>query len=514
MRTKLKPAPLLPSALPRLRECVPCEIPPFCRNNFFTGKLLTERDLKGEQTYFIDKARLHNLSLHGWGVVCGLKVKPHPWCPDLRIIVGPGLAIDACGREIQVGGDIEIPLPELPKSPPRPEEGYPEQGSYEPTPPSERYEPASEGNGRSRYGTPSPAPMPPPVGGTYGPGADKPDTDQYQQAYDGSPQNEPGPPHYPGSDTPGEEEPEKPGVGRRPPGPIVDLYLCVRYAECDTEFMPAPFDECACSGDPQKPNRVCESFKFELLTECPKEWEAIRASLSECEADDCRDLYQSILDYCPAPQQICVPLAVIRGYTPGQPVIDQSIDNWTYRPLLPSVRLLDKLIHCILGKLPARTLTAITDINWTHGGEYHCNDFPRLFVGSEAAPKWFEITFSGPVKTRGLSDRSFQAVAVRYVKRSGEAHDLELVPARISLSPDRTRAMLRINPEYAERQLNNVSFDLYITLKCNVILDDAGNPVDGDLLGRSGEEDDYVVAPPTGDGIPGGTFESWLRVRR
>ena len=53
----------------RKRECLPCDIPQFCRNNFYTGKLLTERDLTDEQRYAVDKLRLHHLALHGWGIV-------------------------------------------------------------------------------------------------------------------------------------------------------------------------------------------------------------------------------------------------------------------------------------------------------------------------------------------------------------------------------------------------------------------------------------------------------------
>src|SRR6516162_9096504 len=82
--------------------CVPCDIPAFCRNYNYRGKLLTEREFIDEQRYFVDKMRLHALALHGWGVVCGLQVKPHPYCPEQRLVVEEGLAIDACGREIRV----------------------------------------------------------------------------------------------------------------------------------------------------------------------------------------------------------------------------------------------------------------------------------------------------------------------------------------------------------------------------------------------------------------------------
>src|SRR5262249_55756065 len=51
------------------------------------------------------------VGLHGWGVVCGLKVIPHPYCPALRIVIEPGLAIDGCGREILVPQRVERSLP-------------------------------------------------------------------------------------------------------------------------------------------------------------------------------------------------------------------------------------------------------------------------------------------------------------------------------------------------------------------------------------------------------------------
>jgi DNA-binding beta-propeller fold protein YncE len=84
--------------------CVECDIPQLARNNYFTGKLLVERDFTDEQRYLLGKLRRHNQRLHGWGVVCGLKVKhhPNPGCQDRFVIIEPGTAIDCCGREILV----------------------------------------------------------------------------------------------------------------------------------------------------------------------------------------------------------------------------------------------------------------------------------------------------------------------------------------------------------------------------------------------------------------------------
>lgn len=85
-------------------HCPSCDYGPFVRNHYFTGKLLLERDFTDEQQYFIDKLRHHHQRLHGWGVVCGLKVKAHsnPECRARYICIEPGTAIDCCGHEILV----------------------------------------------------------------------------------------------------------------------------------------------------------------------------------------------------------------------------------------------------------------------------------------------------------------------------------------------------------------------------------------------------------------------------
>src|SRR5258708_19547989 len=49
-----------------------------CRPRFFAGQLLTEEDLNRLDHYIVEKNKLHNRYLHGWGVVCGLEVFCHP----------------------------------------------------------------------------------------------------------------------------------------------------------------------------------------------------------------------------------------------------------------------------------------------------------------------------------------------------------------------------------------------------------------------------------------------------
>src|SRR5438552_2668402 len=84
--------------------CNECATPQLARNNYFTGKLLVERDFTDEQRYHSGKQQRHNRVLHGAGCVCGLKVKQHPnaACQTQYVVIEPGTAIDCCGRELLV----------------------------------------------------------------------------------------------------------------------------------------------------------------------------------------------------------------------------------------------------------------------------------------------------------------------------------------------------------------------------------------------------------------------------
>ncbi len=81
----------------------------FRRNNFFSGRLLTDSDLELEQTYFREKQRLHNRALHGFGIVSGLEVSRR----RDKLVITSGLALDCEGNEIVVAETQSQPLPQL-----------------------------------------------------------------------------------------------------------------------------------------------------------------------------------------------------------------------------------------------------------------------------------------------------------------------------------------------------------------------------------------------------------------
>ena len=427
--------------------CEPCDIPVFCRNYYYHGKLLTEREFADEQRYFINKLRLHKVALHGWGVACGLHVKPHPYCPELRLVVEEGLAIDSCGRDIRVLKEGTIDLPP-PSRPPRP-----------------HYERPPEDNDRHR--------------------ADSHREDGYRE----EDRREEG--HQ-------EEEECEPEL------PSKTLYLCLSYAECESELAPAPFDECGCNtGSSLRPNRICEGYRLELYDGKPSFWD--EAVGDECDAEDCRVYFREGQEHCREPgRYCCVPLAVIMDVVPGQQVTEEQIRTHGYRRRIASTETLDRVVRCILEKLPAEKLTRIDDTNWEHDQRYLCREFMSEFVGNPGQRRGFRISFTGKVDARAIESRSFQALVVYRSDDPAQPRRMEIAPAEIHKDEDETDwCRLCIDPAYARNHLDMRDFDLFITLKCDVITDRRGLAVDGNFIARHF---------PTGDNVQGGTFESWIRV--
>ncbi|MGZ5442166.1 MAG: hypothetical protein ACXW5U_10620 [Thermoanaerobaculia bacterium] len=67
-----------------------------CRNNYFDGKRLTTDSFRVEQRYLLERRHLLNRAIYGWGVVYGFSVSGQSG----RLKIGPGLALDECGREL------------------------------------------------------------------------------------------------------------------------------------------------------------------------------------------------------------------------------------------------------------------------------------------------------------------------------------------------------------------------------------------------------------------------------
>jgi hypothetical protein len=423
-----------------------CDIPGFCRSYFYTGKLLTEGDLTREQRYMIDKMRLHYVALHGWGVACGLMVRPHPQCPD-RFVVTPGLAVDECGREVRLVKECITMFPKPPAPPPDP---------------------------------------------------CAPDADRCEDGDDGPPADD----------------------------RCQTYYVCIRYNECCEDFMPVVFGDCCGAAD--QPNRVCECATVELLTEPPeclrhtRHRKCHRCGRCECECrcerkEDCRERCEQIPEHCPPTgKACCILLAVIQDYRYYQPLTESMIDN-SIRRVMPTVPRLEEMVRCLLEEFPRSTprLTHISRFQWEHDRVYLREEFLHHFVGTPESPRGFEIEFDGRVLSKGLNNRTFQAMIVHEPRERHEPCRMEIAPARLARSEDGCRCTLHIHPEYAWQHLRERNFDVFLTLRCDKVIDERGLAVDGNLLAELREDEglDYRLRNPSGDGRPGGTFESWIRVR-
>lgn len=83
---------------------------PFIRNQYFFGKLLTQRDMEAEQVYLNNKRRLINFLMYGSGVVCGMSVLK---VDGQTIAVESGMALDGLGRELVLDKPVITRLSEV-----------------------------------------------------------------------------------------------------------------------------------------------------------------------------------------------------------------------------------------------------------------------------------------------------------------------------------------------------------------------------------------------------------------
>jgi hypothetical protein len=85
--------------------------PKLKRNRYFVGKVLSADDFETEQQYFVNRLKLHNRFLHGYGVVSGLNVTLSDGVRP-AVTISPGLALDPEGHEVIVSSPQQGPMPE------------------------------------------------------------------------------------------------------------------------------------------------------------------------------------------------------------------------------------------------------------------------------------------------------------------------------------------------------------------------------------------------------------------
>jgi len=79
------------------------------RNEFFRGKLMGAEEFRIEQRYFIERRRLLNRAVAGWGVAWGFGMKHSDGGP---LCIGAGLALDCHGSELLLPDAVELRPPD------------------------------------------------------------------------------------------------------------------------------------------------------------------------------------------------------------------------------------------------------------------------------------------------------------------------------------------------------------------------------------------------------------------
>jgi len=267
------------------------------------------------------------------------------------------------------------------------------------------------------------------------------------------------------------------------------LLLCLEYCESLTEKVPVLYSPQACSSPAYEYGRIKEGYALR--------WHFVREDKLEnygwfpphgCPPPDPDDL-QGGPDACEdshkeprcclepeCPEHHCVPLAVLRSAEDEQAPL--HVDERGRRHTGPS----------------RDALTHVCWISWPHGGIVRTSDMRELMVRFDRPILPAEHPRRpGP---RGISERTF------VVQYGEQREDLDFVTfrRRPHLLPDRRTAVYEVDDPHIYRD-----HVVQVTLRCDFILDCHHQPVDGNhLRGHL----------PSGDGVPGGTFESWFRVVR
>ena len=152
-------------------------------------------------------------------------------------------------------------------------------------------------------------------------------------------------------------------------------------------------------------------------------------------------------------------------------------------------------------------LTHIRDTSWDHGT-------PLSLTDLENELDWtLRVFFDRPLHAnpgigRGANDQTFQV----HMTDPEDPRYLLRLPGHVSVASDLLAAEFRITDNCRMDELARAWVHhrhrhhrhlptLYVALKCDFIPDYRGRAVDGDFI-----RDDF----PTGDGVPGGLFESWF----
>jgi hypothetical protein len=380
------------------------------RNHYFTGQFLTARDVTRDQTYHVSRLRLHQRLLHGWGVVCGLGVRPRtadvpPGCAGFSAEVAPGLALDCYGRDLILPQTKYLDLRRLPD-----ESALPNL-------------PCDDGAA----------------------GGDPPDA---------------------------------------------PFLLCAAFTARGAEEVPVLYAD----GRPAATNwnRLHESVSFVRRARVEREcWPDLWAHPHGLTfPDGCA--HPPAGEHCLTPGCACgatVPLALVVPDKDGTGVVTGYKVHTAGRRTIPRPPLPQDLTH-------------VRHTSWTHGVPMqlcHLRDHWHWALRVHLDRPLAEHPGPG----RGVNPHTFLV----HVPDPDDPRRLLRLPGHAYAAEENLAAEFRIIHDHHLHHLierwrhHNITPTVGVTLRCDFLPDCNGRAVDGNFI---------AAHFPTGDGVPGGTFESWF----
>lgn len=275
--------------------------------------------------------------------------------------------------------------------------------------------------------------------------------------------------------------------------------LCLEYCQSDSEPVPVLYSEQNCDPQRRENSRIDESYGFNWhwvrVSNLPEfHWKTNQGGCpdakegSPCPEDDCEGGHGPrrccLEPRCPPHH--CVPIAYLK---PSDGAIGADDIVMLGRPELDP---------------PSHLLTHICRINWPHGEDVTLDEltskFSELRISFDRRLRKVVPQTCGP---NGVNACTFT------VQFGGGPEDLDFVSyAAEPYVENDCVAVFKINPDANDPRFKKPYSYLrgqivFITLKCDFVLDCHGHAVDGNHIGGT---------LPSGDGIKGGTFESWFRV--
>jgi len=253
---------------------------------------------------------------------------------------------------------------------------------------------------------------------------------------------------------------------------------------------------------------------------------------------NCADLFGRMLDGCPdCAKGNCLVLATVTGYTYNDSITDPTmqppgpdqLDNLTGRRVLPSTDLLAEVAECLFnqgssGTQPAASgLVAIQSISWPHGGTVTIELIQNI---ADTFKFGLQVAFTGNVQYSDISTQSV-ALLVPLTDSQSQATYWAELPVQVQAGNFATTG--DISSQFTVETngpVNGLSIVyvatqnggyvppagfMWVRIRGDFIRDMTGRAIDADHLPP------WLTNPPppvqnvrTGDGIAGGTFESWF----